>query len=99
MTPRKRWPLKVRVVSFKGSVQALRNWEPHLNQAKISREERFRLISDLYAAMTNTRSYNALDEVNPRCLKRRKKNFQLMSLPRHEMREIMHRHNYHAETA
>jgi acyl-CoA synthetase (AMP-forming)/AMP-acid ligase II len=27
--------LAVRVVSFKGSLQALRNWEPHLNQARL----------------------------------------------------------------
>jgi hypothetical protein len=29
--------IQVRVVSFKGSVRALRNWEPHLNQAHNSR--------------------------------------------------------------
>lgn len=46
--------LDVRVVSFKGSVQVLRSWEPHLNQTKISRIERFRMIGDLYDAMTNT---------------------------------------------
>lgn len=65
--------LKVRVVSFKGSVQALRNWEPHLNQAKISRAERFRLISDLYEAMTNTPIKQRPGRSEPRCLKRRKK--------------------------
>lgn len=46
--------IEIRVVSFKGKVQALWSWEPHLNRAKISMEERFRLISDLYDAMTNT---------------------------------------------
>jgi len=91
--------LKVRVVSFKGSVQALRNWEPHLNQAKISRAERYRLIGDLYEAMTNTPIPQRPGRSEPRCLKRRKKNFQLMSSPRHEMREILHRNSYHAETA
>jgi len=90
--------LKVRVVSFKGSVQALRNWEPHLNQAKISRTERFRLISDLYAAMTNTPILQRPGRSEPRCLKRRKKNFQLMTTPRHEMREILHRNSYHVKT-
>ena len=95
----KEMDLKVRVVSFKGSVQALRNWEPHLNQAKISRAERFRLISDLYAAMTNTPILQRPGRSEPRCLKRRKKNFQLMTTPRHEMKEILHQNNYHAETA
>jgi hypothetical protein len=91
--------LKVRVVSFKGSVQALRNWEPHLNQAKISRAERFRLISDLYEAMTNTPIKQRPGRSEPRCLKRRHKNYQLMTVPRHEMREILHRNRYHAGTA
>ncbi len=95
----KEMDLKVRVVSFKGSVQALRNWEPHLNQANISRTERFRLIRDLYSAMTNTPILQRPGRSEPRCLKRRKKNYQLMTSPRHEMREILHRNNYHAETA
>lgn len=95
----KEMDIQVRVVSFKGSVQALRNWEPHLNQAKISRAERFRLISDLYAAMTNTPIQQRPGRSEPRCLKRRKKNYQLMTSPRHEMREILHRNRYHAATA
>ncbi|MDX8411377.1 MAG: IS4 family transposase, partial [Mariprofundaceae bacterium] len=40
--------VKVRRISFKGSVQALRQWEPHLNQANISRQEQNRLIRLLY---------------------------------------------------
>jgi hypothetical protein len=91
--------LEVRVVSFKGSVQALRNWEPHLNQAKISRAERFRLISDLYDAMTNTPIRQRPGRSEPRCLKRRPKNYQRLTSPRHEMREITHRSRYHAAIA
>ena len=63
----------VRAVSFKGSVQALRSWEPHLNQAKISRIERARLIRDLYEAMTSTPIRQRPGRSEPRCLKRRKK--------------------------
>lgn len=95
----KKADLKVRVVSFKGSVQALRNWEPHLNQARVSRAERLRLISDLYEAMTNTPIKQRPGRSEPRCLKRRKKNYQLMTLPRHEMKEILHRNRYHAAAA
>jgi hypothetical protein len=91
--------LEVRGVSFKGSMQALRSWEPHLNQAKISRKERFRLISDLYDAMTNTPIRQRPGRSEPRCLKRRKKNFQLMTSPRHEMRVIPHRSKYQAANA
>lgn len=88
--------LEVRVVSFKGSLQALRNWEPHLNQAKVSVAERFRLISDLYDAMTNTPIRQRPGRSEPRCLKRRPKNYQLLTSPRHAMREILHRNRYHA---
>ena len=91
--------LKARVLSFKGSVQALRNWAPHLNQANISRAERFRLISNLYEAMTNTAIIQRPGRSEPRCLKRRHKNYQLMTVPRHEMQEIKHRNRYHAEAA
>ena len=91
--------LKVRVVSFKGSLQALRNWEPHLNQAKISKAERFRLISDLYDAMTNTPIRQRPGRSEPRCLKRRPKNYQRLTAPRHEMKEIPHRNRYRAENS
>lgn len=88
--------LEVRVVSFKGSLQALRNWEPHLNQAKVSVAERFRLINDLYDAMTNTPIRQRPGRSEPRCLKRRPKNYQLLTSPRITMREIPHRNRYHA---
>jgi hypothetical protein len=88
--------LEVRVVSFKGSLQALRNWEPHLNQAKVSKAERFRLISDLYGAMTNTPIRQRPGRNEPRCLKRRPKTYQLLTSPRHEMKEIPHRNRYRA---
>jgi hypothetical protein len=88
--------LEVRLVSFKGSVQALRNWEPHLNQAKISNTERFRLVSDLYDAMTNTPIRQRPGRSEPRCIKRRPKSYQLLTAPRHEMKEIPHRSKFHA---
>ena len=86
--------IEVRIVSFKGSLQALRSWEPHLNQAKISKAERFRLISDLYDAMTNTPIMQRPGRSEPRCVKRRPKNYQRMTAPRHEMKVIPHRSKY-----
>ena len=91
--------IEVRVVSFKGSVQAIRKWEPHLNQAKISKAERYKLISDLYEAMTNSPIRQRPGRSEPRCLKRRPKNYQLMTSPRREMREIPHRNKHHAQIA
>jgi hypothetical protein len=91
--------LEVRLVSFKGSLQALRNWEPHLNQAKISKAERFRLISDLYESMTNTPIRQRPGRSEPRCRKRRPKNYQLLTSPRQVMKEIPHRNRYRAGSA
>lgn len=91
--------LNVRVVSFKGSLQALRNWEPHLNKAAISKEERFRLIGDLYNAMSDTPIRQRPGRSEPRCRKRRPKNYPLMTAPRHEMKEIPHRSRYCAAMA
>lgn len=90
--------LEVRLVSFKGSLQALRNWEPHFNQAKMSRAEHFRLISDLYDAMTNTPIRQRPGRKEPRCIKRRPKSYQLLTSPRREMKEIPHRSKYCAGT-
>jgi hypothetical protein len=90
--------IKVRIVSFKGSLQALRSWEPHLNQAKISKAERFRLISDLYDAMTNMPIKQRPGRSEPRCVKQRPKNYQRMTSPRHEMRVVPHRSKYCAAT-
>lgn len=91
--------IAVRHVSFKGSLQALRNWEPHLNQAELSRAEQFRLVSDLYEAMTNVPIRPRPDRREPRCVKRRPKNYQRLTAPRHEMIEIPHRNRYRAEEA
>jgi hypothetical protein len=91
--------LVVRAVSFKGSLQALRNWEPHLNQGKLNRTERSRLIADLYEAMTDTPIRQRPGRSEPRCRKRRPKNYELMTRPRHEMKEISHRNRYRAAKA
>ena len=86
-------------VSFKGSLQALRNWEPHLNQDRLTRVEQLRLISDLYDAITDVPIYQRLGRSEPRCVKRRPKNYQRMTAPRHEMKEIPHRSKYRAKRA
>ncbi len=91
--------IETRVVSFKGSLQALRNWEPHMNQAELSRTEQFRLVSDLYDAITDVPIQQRPGRSEPRCVKRRPKNYQRMTAPRHEMKEAPHRSKYHAKGA
>jgi hypothetical protein len=80
-----------RRISFKASVQALRQWEPMLNRNDIEVRERQRLMVLLREAIAATIVLSRPGRKEPRCLKRRKKNFQLMTSPRHEMREVPHR--------
>lgn len=89
----------VRRVSFKGSVQALRQWEPHLNQAKITRQEQRRLIALLYESIAEYIIPERPNRSEPRAVKRRPKPFQLMTRPRHEMQETKHRGYKYAKSA
>lgn len=85
---------EVRRISFKGSVQALRQWEPHLNQAITSLQERTRLIKLLYESIAGNIVPYRPGRSEPRAVKRRPKPYQLLTAPRHEMKEIPHRGRY-----
>jgi len=91
--------VSARRISFKGSVQALRQWEPHLNQRAMSDRERNRLIRLLYDSMTRNLIPDRPGRSEPRAVKRRPKPFQLLTAPRHEMIEIKHRSKYRAKAA
>jgi len=87
-----------RTISFKASVQALRQWEPLLKpDMKLS--ERNRLIDLLYDCISASEIHQRPGRREPRCIKRRPKNFQLLNKPRHEMIEISHRNRYSAKQA
>jgi len=79
--------VEVSRLSFKSSLQALRQWEPHLNQAKISKRERFRLLSCLYDAIAENEVLWRPNRSEPRCVKRRPKPYQLLTAPRRLMKE------------
>lgn len=91
--------LNVHRISFKGSVQALRQWEPHLNQAKINRQEQDRLILLLYESILELSVRERPGRSEPRAVKRRPNHYQLLTAPRHEMKEIQHRSKYRANKA
>jgi len=87
-----------RRISFKGAVQSLRQWEPHLNQAKLNRSEKFRLISVLYESISQKLIPDRPGRKEPRCIKRRPKSYQYLTTHRREMNEIKHRSKYRAST-
>ena len=88
----------VRLISFKASVQALRQWEPLLN-SELSAQEQTRLLSLLCDSIAASVLHIRPGRREPRCKKRRPKNFQRMTKPRHEMQEALHRSAYRAEGA
>jgi len=83
--------IPIRLVSFKTSLQTLRSWEPNLNQTRLSRRERFRLISMLYASITQNPIRQRPGRSEPRAVKRRRKNYHLLTKPRREMIVPSHR--------
>ncbi len=87
-----------RKISFKASVQALRQWEPLL-KSDMKLSERNRLINLLYECISASELHLRPGRREPRCIKRRPKNFQLLNMPRHEMIEIPHRNRYSAKQA
>ncbi len=75
-----------RQLSFKASLQALRQWRP-------SDGSNGSLIQAIAAVpLTKPRGRR-----EPRCVKRRPKPFALLNAPRHEMEEIPHRSRYRAK--
>ena len=83
-----------RRISFKGAVQALRQWEPHFNRQKTTQSERADLLLLLYERIAKTTVPDRPGRREPRAVKRRPKPFRLLTKPRHEMFEIQHRSGY-----
>lgn len=89
--------MPVRLVSFKTSLQTLRSWEPNLNQTRLSRRERFRLITMLYASITQNPIRQRPGRSEPRAVKRRPKPYWLLTRPRSEMVVPSHSNRYRAD--
>ena len=88
-----------RRISFKASIQALRQWEPQLHRRTADASERQRLLGSLRAAIGARQVTARPGRREPRCLKRRPKPFALLTAPRHQMLEIPHRGRYRANVA
>lgn len=90
---------KLRRISFKGALQAVRKWEPCLKQFGSTTREFTRLIRMLYRAIADNIIPLRPGRSEPRTVKRRPKNYQRMTRPRHEMIVCPHRSKYRAESA
>ena len=88
-----------RQISFKASVQALRQWEPALSRQDVNSKERRRLMAALYEAIIGNLLIERAGRQEPRYVKRRPKPYGLLTTHRHEMIEVPHRNRYRAKAA
>ena len=80
-------------VSFKGSVDALRQYSDALAQAR-NRKMRRQLWEDLWLNLARDLVPHRPNRTEPRAVKRRPKPFPLLNQPRHRFKEISHRNRY-----
>lgn len=88
-----------RRISFKSSIQALRQWAPQFSASGNNPREHSRLMALLCEAIAADLVTHRPGRREPRCVKRRPKPFALLTAPRHLMKEIPHRSRYRAKAA
>ena len=86
-------------ISFKGTLQELRNWEGKLNHPRLTKQDKRKLIAELYRGIALKIVPLRPNRKEPRCLKRRPKPYQLLTEHRSTMKEIKHRSKYRAKAA
>ena len=84
--------IDVERISFKGTLQAVRQWTPYIRLAAVEHQER--LFQTMLAAIARVPVPHRPNRTEPRVKKRRMKNCQLMTKPRHQMVESRHRNQY-----
>ena len=78
-------------ISFKGSVDTLRHWSPSLESQRGNRKKQELMLSAMLKLIATDLVPLRPDREEPRVKKRRAKNYQLMTSPRHEMKYNGHR--------
>jgi hypothetical protein len=81
-------------VSFKGSVDALRQYSAAIAQAR-NRKTRRQLWEDLLLNLVRDKVRHRPNRTEPRAVKRRPKPYPLLNRPRHKFVEISHRNRYY----
>jgi hypothetical protein len=84
-------------ISFKGTCDAIRNWGPVIAQAGCQRRKS--LISAMLQALARNLVPHRPNRTEPRAKKRRPKNYQLLTEPRHTFKESPHRGKYRPSAA
>ena len=79
------YQVAVQRLSFKGTVDALRQWRDLFENAKNQPRAGRKLRKLFYQSIVNDLLLDRPDRSEPRAVKRRPKNFRLLTKPRHEM--------------
>ena len=79
------YQVSVQRLSFKGTVDALRQWREVLENAKSHSRTTCQLRRLFYQSIATDLLLDRPDRSEPRAVKRRPKNFRLLTKPRHEM--------------
>jgi Transposase DDE domain len=80
-----RYQVAVQRLSFKGTVDALRQWRELFENTKAQPRAADKLRRLFYQSIANDLLPDRHDRAEPRAVKRRPKNFRLLTKPRHEM--------------
>lgn len=86
-----KYQLKIRQLSFKGALDLLINAAPFFLNTKLGSCASKAIYNTLLAFIAEDLLPHRPDRIEPRCIKRRPKPYQLLTKPRHLMREIPHR--------
>ena len=81
-------------LSFKGTVATIRQWAPLMAAAHLAPSRGADMFRALLDAIARDPVPFRPDRTEPRARKRRPKNYQLLTKPRHEFQEIQHRNRY-----
>ena len=81
-------------ISFKGTVATLRQWAPVMAAASLDKRRRRRLLNALLECLARDTLPIRPNRVEPRAVKRRPKNYQRLTKPRHIFKECPHRNHY-----
>lgn len=85
-------------ISFKGSVDTVRQYSGALAQAR-NRQQRRRLSDELLENLARDLLPDRPNRVEPRAIKRRPKPYPLLNKPRQVFKEIPHRDRYRAKSS
>jgi hypothetical protein len=88
-----RYAVDLERVSFKGSVDALRQYSAQMAKAR-SRQLRRQLWEDLLLNLARDLVRYRPNRTEPRAVKRRPKPYPLLNQPRHRFKEVPHRNRY-----